>query len=334
MLSLRYRPLSLAEIKQIMDALESSMKKNRLYQEYRSSLKDINVEELVDLFFFRPIAFVLVKLLFIHIPITPNQISLLSMFTGIAGGVCFAFGSSKAFFYGGLFYIIAHVLDCSDGMVARLKKNGSLIGRIVDGWTDYITSVAVYIGLLIGLLNGPFNLPVSPWWFMIGASLSLIIHSLMADYYRHEFMAHALGKVNSIRKDLELFSQRLDTLKKEKRNYLEILLLTFYLGYTKMQIKDEEETKKYPRDIYYKANRHLVFMWNLIGPATHIAVLIAAAMLYEPMIFFIYTLGAANVWMLVIGAIQLKTNRRITADYASSRQTAHAPIMGKSGTHN
>lgn len=309
------------------------MKNNKIYQEYRSSLKDIDVEEVVDLYFFRPIAFVLVKLLFIRIPVTPNQISILSMFTGIASGVCFAFGSRQAFFYGGLLYIAAHVLDCSDGMVARLKKNGSLIGRIVDGWTDYVTSVAVYIGLLIGLLNGPFDLLVSPWWFMIGASLSLIFHSLMADYHRHEFLAHGLGKVNSIRKDLELFSQRLDTLKKQRKNYLEILLLTFYLGYTKIQIKDEEEKKSYPQEIYYKANRHLVFMWNLIGPATHIAALIVAALLYEPMIFFIYTLGIANIWLLIIGAIQLRTNRRIHKNHSQKRRTTHTPIMGKSGTH-
>jgi phosphatidylglycerophosphate synthase len=299
--------------------------KQSLYQEYRSSLKDINVEELVDLYFFRLIAFFLVKVLFMRVPITPNQISLLSMTVGIGSGVSFAFGTPRAFLYGGLLYALAHVLDCSDGMVARLKKNGALIGRIVDGWTDYITTIAVYIGLLIGLLNGPFDFPVSPWWFMIGASFSLAIHSLMADYHRHEFMAHGLGKVNSIRKDLELFSERLDKLKKEKRNYLEILLLTFYLGYTKMQVKDDEEKKKYPRDVYYNANRHLVFTWNLIGPATHIFVLIVSAVLYEPMIYFVYTLGIANLWMLVIGAIQLKTNRRIIADYASSGPAARTP---------
>ncbi len=283
---------------------------HKLYNEYKASLKDTAVEEMVDLYIFRPIAFAIVKLIY-RLPVTPNQISVLSILTGIASGVFFAMGDRQNFIYAGLFYALSHILDCCDGMIARLKKNGTPIGRIIDGWADYITSVSVYTGLLIGLLNGPFLLPVSPWLLMIPAAFSLFIHCMMVDYYRHEFMAHALGKTNSIRGDLEFFSNELKQLNKSKGRYLEKIMIIFYLGYTNLQLKENGDKARYPREKYYKSNKFLLLLWNWIGSASHTFVLLLAAFLYEPMIFFYYIIGLANVWMLLLGFIQVRVNRRI-----------------------
>lgn len=282
----------------------------RIVHEYRISLKDATIEEVVDLFLFRPLSFILVKV-FYTIPITPNQVSVLSMLAGIISGVFYSFGTQHGFLMGALFYALAHIFDCCDGMIARLKNVGTPLGRIIDGWTDYITGTAVYIGLLIGLHKGNLSLPVSPWLLMIPAAICLALHSMVVDYYRHEFLAHALGKATSIRDDFETFSQYFNTLKKEKGHYLEILLLSFYMGYTRIQVKHAKPEKKYRRDEYYQANKRLVFLWNWIGAATHIFVLLVASVLYDPTIFFIYILGLANIWMVVMALIQVKTNRQI-----------------------
>jgi len=283
---------------------------HKLYDEYKASLKDTAVEEMVDLYLFRPIAFAIVKLIY-PLPITPNQLSVLSILTGIASGVFFAMGDRQSFIYAGLFYALSHILDCCDGMIARLKRNGTPIGRIIDGWADYITSVAVYVGLLIGLHGGSFQLPVSPWALMVPASFSLFIHCMMVDYYRHEFMAHALGKNNSIRGDLVFFSNELDQLNKSKGRYLEKIMIIFYLGYTKLQLNENVEKGKYPREKYYESNKLPLLLWNWIGAATHIFVLVFAAFLYDPMIFFYYIIGLANVWMLMLGFVQVRINRKI-----------------------
>lgn len=284
---------------------------HRLYREFKESLKDIAVEEAVDLYFFRPITFLFVKMIY-RLPVTPNQLSVMSIVFGITGAVFFAFGDRMSFIYGALFYMLSHIFDCSDGMIARLKKNGTAIGRIIDGWADYITSVSVYIGFLIGLLSGNFDLPVNPWLLMIPAAFSLGIHCGKADYYRREFMAHALGKVTSIQAELHEASDLLDELKKEKGKYITKLMLIFYIGYTKLQIKENSGTKvKYDPDQYYQSNRLLLMLWNWIGAATHITVLVLAALLYDPMIFFYYILGAANVWMLVLGFIQTRVNNKL-----------------------
>jgi phosphatidylglycerophosphate synthase len=283
----------------------------KLLKEYKASLKDISVEEVVDLYLFRPIAFLIVKLIY-RLPITPNQVSVLSMAAGITSGVFYAMGDKKSFLYAGLFYALSHILDCSDGMIARLKKMATPIGRIIDGWADYITAFAVYVGLLIGLHNGSFQLPVSsPWVLMIPTVFSMAAHCILVDYYRHEFMAHALGKTTTTRKDLKFFSAKLEELNKVKGKYLEKILIIVYLGYTKLQLRESKEVKKYPRDKYYKSNKPLLLLWNWIGLATHIFIMILATFLYEPMIFFYYIIGLANIWMVVVGIIQVRTNKKI-----------------------
>lgn len=283
---------------------------HNIFKEYKASLKDILVEEAVDLYFFRPIAFIIVKLIY-RFPITPNQVSFLSMVTGIVSGVFFAQGDAGSFMYGGILYALTHILDCCDGMIARLKKNGTPMGRIIDGWVDYITATAVYTGLLIGLFKGPFQLPLNPWLLMIPASISLAVHCMVVDYYRRQFMTHALGKTVTIQEDKKFFSAELEKLKKEKRNYIEQLMIVFYLGYTGLQQGKTSGKRKYRPGQYYRANKLLLPLWNWIGLSTHISVLIAASLLYQPMIFFCYILGLANLWMLVIGLVQIKSNKRM-----------------------
>ena len=140
------------------------MEKNTqtLLQQYKASIKDISIEQPLHLYFFRSIAFVVVKL-FYRFPLTPNQISFLSMIAGIAGGIFFFFGDSKSFLYGGLLCGFAYVLDCVDGMIARLKKTGTPYGRIIDGVGDYVNSVAVFTGFGIGLARSGYELPASPY---------------------------------------------------------------------------------------------------------------------------------------------------------------------------
>lgn len=283
---------------------------NRLYNEYRTSLKDVVVEEAVDLFFFRPLAFVLVKLL-IRLPVTPNQLSILSILTGMGAGVFFSFGDPHSFVWAGLLYGLCHIFDCCDGMVARLKKNGTLIGRIIDGWADYITSVSVYLGLLIGLHQGHIVLPFSPLLLLIPSAVSLFVHSAMVDYYRHEFLAHGLGKSQSTRDELAMYHQEFQRLNKLKGHWLERLMISFYLGYTRLQLKESGQKRRYDQASFYKANRTLLQLWNWIGASTQIAVFIASALLYQPMVYFFYMIVLGNLWMLGLLYFQIRTNRSL-----------------------
>ena len=57
-----------------------------LVEEYKRSLKMPEAEEVFDLIFYRPLAFVFVKLVY-RSPVTPNQVTLLSMIAGLIAAI-------------------------------------------------------------------------------------------------------------------------------------------------------------------------------------------------------------------------------------------------------
>src|SRR5437867_3338838 len=109
-----------------------------LVEEYKRSLKMTEAEEIFDLLFYRPVAFVFVKTIY-RLPITPNQVTGLSLLAGLISAWYFSAGTHSALAAAAVWYAIANVLDCSDGQLARLQKSGTLLGRVVDGTADYVS---------------------------------------------------------------------------------------------------------------------------------------------------------------------------------------------------
>ncbi|MCK4889798.1 MAG: CDP-alcohol phosphatidyltransferase family protein [Candidatus Aminicenantes bacterium] len=282
---------------------------NKLFKEFRSSLKDIVAEEATDLFLFRPVSFVFTKFL-VKLPVTPNQVSFMSMIAGIISGIFFSFGDKKSFIYGGLFYLLCHIFDLIDGMIARLKKNGTPLGRIIDGWVDYITSVAVFIGLYIGFLKGKFDLPFGALIITIAAGASMILHSVIIDYYRQQYLSSSTGRNKTISEDYRKFQRRFHYIKSRRGNYIEKLLLFVYLGYTKVQVTGTRDKAKVLIKKNTKASKILLVFWNMIGVSTHRFFLILGVLLYQPMIFFFYVIVFCNVLLLVLYPIQWKVDKR------------------------
>ena len=120
-------------------------------EEFKKSLKPNSAEEFFDIYFYRPIAFLFVKLI-AKTSISPNTVTVFGMIWGLIAGYFLSRGTQHGFFYGTIFYQIANIFDCADGQLARLKKSNSEIGRILDGFVDYFNVTAVYIGSYIGFL--------------------------------------------------------------------------------------------------------------------------------------------------------------------------------------
>ena len=104
-----------------------------LNKEYEASLKSIETENLVDRIFYRPIGFQIAKALR-NTGVTPNMITVISIFVGAATGFLFYHSDLKYNIYGILCLIFANILDCVDGQLARLTGIKSKIGRILDGF--------------------------------------------------------------------------------------------------------------------------------------------------------------------------------------------------------
>jgi phosphatidylglycerophosphate synthase len=268
--------------------------------EFKRCLKPIYIEEVFDLFVFRPFAYLLVKAIY-RLPITPNQVTLAGLVAALIGGIFMITGTRNGFLIGGLFYLLAVVFDCADGMLARLKKNGTKTGRILDGVFDYIATTFIMVGLGVGLLRAGVVLPANTVLIMIVASLSAIFQSMTVDYAKSQFLAHGLEKARPITDEVAEFEEELARLQQEGGHYFDSALIHTYLFYSKLQARSKKPDKPvYERHDYFRKNVLPIRLWTLIGPGSHRAFFILAAILFQPMIYFVFAIAIGNVWMLML----------------------------------
>jgi phosphatidylglycerophosphate synthase len=290
------------------------VKKKPFFADYSTSLKDPCAEEIIDLFLYRPLAYLFVKI-FLPLPVTPNQVSFLAMASGVAAGFCLAGGSPRSFMLGGILYGLSNIFDCCDGMLARIKKNGTATGRIVDGVIDYINGAAVFTGLGIGLSSavhqGTLYLIGSPWLLVAAAAASTALHAILSDYYRNAYLDRQQGPSGGIEAEIEKFSAELTHLTGRKRLDPDTLLIRLYLGYLNLQAGHARRRNPASSSALAPISPKTVILWNLIGPSTHISFFILAAVLYRPEIFFFYVVVIANLWTAALLAARMfKTVRR------------------------
>lgn len=79
--------------------------------------------------------------------ITPNQVTTLSLFFGIAAAFCFFNG---LLFFGALLYFARHLSDGVDGRLSRLTEQGSKFGAWLDNYTGIHVSFLCILGFCTG----------------------------------------------------------------------------------------------------------------------------------------------------------------------------------------
>ena len=148
---------------------------------YEASLKSLETENYIDRLFYRPVGFHIAKWLS-HTGITPNMVTVFSIFVGSAAGPLFYYDSIYFTLTGILCLVSANLLDCVDGQLARLTNTKSKIGRILDGLAGDIWFFVIYVLLALRLKN-----EYGTWLFFIPAVLSGLSHLVQAnvtDYYK------------------------------------------------------------------------------------------------------------------------------------------------------
>jgi len=275
-------------------------------EEYRKSLKMREVEEIPDLLFYRPVAFLLVRLIY-RTEITPNQISLFAIVMGIFAGYFYSLGQTLYYAVGALFFLAFNILDCSDGQLARLKKNGTPVGRIIDGISDYIATVAVYLGILFGFaLRSDDH---SYWVIMLAlAGISNIIQGIFVDFYRTRFIDYIIGR-STFNKDIEEFEKEYESIKHKRSKIFERLVLLVYFRYSAVQ-RFLVAIKKKPRSFittpeeYFRKNRYIIRLWLLMGPTAQVTTIIICSLLNRFDIFIWIIVGVFNSLALILWIAQ------------------------------
>jgi phosphatidylglycerophosphate synthase len=286
-----------------------------LAAEFKRSLKLVEVEELFDLFLFRPLAFLLVKAIY-RTRITPNQITFYSISVGVGAGICFGVGGPRVVTIGVALYLLSIVLDCADGQLARLKKNGTRMGRLLDGLVDYITEASVMLGLALGLR--PEGWRDDRWWIVIAAMVaSTIFHAMLLDYYRNRFLNVVNGFPAYEDEDYHTFKLERDELKASGRHPVRRRFIAAYLFYLELQrrLTLRRQMSHTMRQIdpqeYRRANRVLMRFWTLLGTSTQIVLLSLCILLRRLDIFFWMEIVVLNVLTAVLFFIQTRIDIRL-----------------------
>lgn len=108
------------------------MEETKKKPDIESTLKSLDTEEFIDIHFYRPIGYRW-ALFFNKLGVSPNAITVASIFIGIAAGICFYYQSLTINIIGMLLLIWANSYDSADGQLARMTGKKTPLGRILDG---------------------------------------------------------------------------------------------------------------------------------------------------------------------------------------------------------
>jgi hypothetical protein len=282
------------------------------FSEYKNSLKMMEVEEVFDIIFYRPLAFLLVKLVY-NTRITPNHLTLTAILLGVTGGYFYSRGTAASCIIGAIFYLVFNIFDCSDGQLARLKRNGTPGGRLIDGIADYIAAVAIYTGIAIGYTDKPGQ-PSLMLILLALSGISIIVQEALVDYYRTRFLDYVLERKSTLGEGIEEYRNEYKTLKNQKGRRFDKIIISIYLKYSTIQRKLAAKRKgekmfKASSADYFNKNRIMIRFWVTMGPTAKITALIICSLFCRFDIFFWIVIGSFNILSAVLWIIQRQIDK-------------------------
>ena len=286
---------------------------------YLQSLKSLDTEEGIDLVFYRPIGYAWACLAK-RLGVTPNANTIASIFIGIGAGVAFYFPQMWINLIGMMLLIWANSFDSADGQLARMTKQYSRLGRILDGVSGDFWFAAIYIAICLreNITSDFFS--AHHWVIWVIAVVAGICHAkqaAMADYYRQFHLYFLKGEEGSELDSASKLRQKLAALS-WSRNFWQKLTLSTYTNYTvqqeatapTMQRLRAAIAKRFPdghlpqdlRDDFRKASLPLMKYTNILSFNWRCIALFISLFLKMPWLYFAFELIVLNsllVYMVV-----------------------------------
>lgn len=208
--------------------------------EFQSTLKSLDTEEHIDIYFYRRLGYFFACVAR-RLHITPNVITIASIFIGVAAGICFYPTNLAVNVCGMLLLILADAFDSADGQLARMTRQYSRLGRILDGMAGDFWFISIYVCFCLRV-NATSEFFGSHGWLVwtlaVAAGICHATQAAMADYYRQLHLQCVNGK--SELEDSGLLRERLRQSKAEGKPFISLLVQRVYLNYT---LSQERRTK-------------------------------------------------------------------------------------------
>lgn len=297
-----------------------------------STFKAREVEGILDLHFYRPIGFRLAGL-FAQLKMTPATVSLLAGTFGVIAGHLYFYRNLGINIAGMVLHVCANALDNADGQLARLTRQESRKGRIIDSIADHLGFASVYIHLTLRCALAGASPAI--WFLALGAAISHALQGAAADYYRTAFLYFADGRRTEIDSSSVLRSDY-RKLRWGQRAW-DKLLLALYLNFTLQQemlaprLKKLRETASavfhgripgWLEQRYRDAACHMLKWWRLLMTNTRMLVLFLVLFLGQPVYYFWFELIPLNVLFVFLIVRQEKMAKSLERLLVIQRRSA------------
>lgn len=304
---------------------------------FRSTFKNSDVEELVDYWVHRPVAAIAVGLLS-RLPVTPNQVTVLSGVVGLAAGWTIAVSPVGRWWQvplGGLLLFASVVLDCADGQLARLRGQSSMAGRMLDGVVDVFPTAAVFVGFAqYSSHAGHDARAIYALAALAGVSMRWHVHAY--DHAKNVYLANVLppGDRSKPLPSFEEIARERDA-HRARGDWFGALVLAGFLRFTRAQRRGWQGARigvgaakistEYERNAYRNVFRRLMRLWTFEGLGTHLCIFVVAA-LTTP----VFRDSAVVAWLVIAGPMNLlalyleHAERRIESEFLASLRPSGA----------
>ena len=295
---------------------------------FESVLKSREVEDPVNLWLHRPLAYGFVAAVY-RTSLTPNQVTLLSLFAGFAAAACFVVGTPHAMLWGGALLWTSAILDGADGILARAKNVFSELGRALDGTADSfvgVVSVAA-AGYHLWVTRGDVWLMVA----LLAAIGSAVLHIYLYDYYKDSFMLMTDPRWDGVPLRRAEVRERLARYKTERAGLPVLVASQLYVDLVTAQTaivgrvdpQGAREHLTFPvseqsAEIYRRHNRGLVKLWALISLAPHSYMMSICAMLDRLDVYLWIRLLLCNALFALVLVLQRRASRKVREEWAAN----------------
>src|SRR5213082_10410 len=149
------------------------------------------VEEWLDLRFFRPLGIRIARAL-LPTRVSPHEVTLWSLVIGLVAGHLFAYQDRWTDLIGFGLFIVSDVFDSADGQLARLRGTSTRFGRALDGISDNLRFINLYVHLVYRLIHSGFWGP-GAFLLVAAAGLAHTFQSAAIDFVRNAFLYIGVG---------------------------------------------------------------------------------------------------------------------------------------------
>ena len=282
---------------------------------YRDSLKSMDTEEHIDLAFYRPIGYAWACLAK-KLGVTPNAITIASIFLGLGAGVLFYFPELWINVIGMLLLVWANSFDSADGQLARMTHQYSRLGRILDGLSGDFWFAAIYVAICLRENVTSEFFMAHHWVIWVMAVVTGLCHAkqaAMADYYRQFHLYFLKGDEGSELETAFTLKRQLASLS-WKKNFWKKLTLSTYTNYTlqqeatapAMQRLRRELAKRFPdgkisskfREDFRRKSLPLMKYTNILSFNWRTIALFTSLFLTMPWLYFAFELTVLNILLI------------------------------------